>query len=322
MGETPKPRILASKCLGFDACRYNGQSINDDFVGKLRGYADFLTVCPEVGIGLGVPRFPIRIVSPKGADRLVQPATGLDLTERMNDFCDSFLRDLADIDGCILKGSSPSCGIKGVKLYAKAEVSPVVGTGAGLFGRKVVSKFNGLAISDELRLSNFKIREGFLTRVFAHARLRQVRDSGKISKLVDFHAAHKFMLMAWSPRWLSKLGNIVANREGRDFRKIIEAYERSYNAALSETPQKPRLANTFTHIFGYFSDDLSKQEKKFFLETMELFAEDRIPSSSVVRLLGSWAVRFDNKYLLQQSLFSPYPPGLMELSDGGKPINL
>jgi len=75
--------VVSSKCLEFEACRYNGVMIPDPFVRKLIPLADFLPVCPEMEIGLGVPRDPIRVVSEKGGLRLIQPSTGLDCTEKM-----------------------------------------------------------------------------------------------------------------------------------------------------------------------------------------------------------------------------------------------
>ena len=80
-----RPRIVVSRCLGFDACRWNAEMIRDEFVESLQSHVDFVTFCPECEIGLGVPRRPIRLVAPDGSPRkeplemqsvqLVQPAT-------------------------------------------------------------------------------------------------------------------------------------------------------------------------------------------------------------------------------------------------------
>ena len=59
----PKPRIVISKCIGFEACRYNGEIVEDKFVRRLAGNVEFICVCPEVEIGLGTPREAVRIVS-------------------------------------------------------------------------------------------------------------------------------------------------------------------------------------------------------------------------------------------------------------------
>lgn len=69
------PGIVVSKCLGFAHCRYNGLIIASEFVDNLKPFVEFIPVCPEMEIGLGVPRDPVRIVAANQQMRLVQPAT-------------------------------------------------------------------------------------------------------------------------------------------------------------------------------------------------------------------------------------------------------
>ena len=120
-----KPSIIISKCIEFDSCRYNAQIIRNEFVRKLKPFVDFFAVCPELEIGLGIPREPIRIIEKKEEKKLVQPATGKDVSKDMNSFADNFLKKNKDIDGAILKSKSPSCGIKDVKVYPTIEKSYV-----------------------------------------------------------------------------------------------------------------------------------------------------------------------------------------------------
>jgi len=170
----PKPNVIVSKCLGFEACRYNGQVIRDDFVRKLEKHVNYIPVCPEVEIGLGVPRFPVRIVR-SGPTRLIQPSTNRDLTGLMNEFSERFLAGLRDVNGFILKHRSPSCGVKDVRIYPSAEKSAPLGTGPGFFGGNVQERFPGLAIEDEGRLKSYTIREHFLTKLFTLTSLRDNR---------------------------------------------------------------------------------------------------------------------------------------------------
>ena len=128
MDSYPKPTVVVSKCLEFEACRYNGQLIRDAFVRKLEKHVDYVPVCPEVAIGLGIPRFPIRIVSTNNP-RLIQPTTSKDVTDDMNEFSEKFLLSLKKVDGFILKFRSPSCGFKDVRIYAKSDKSPATGEG-------------------------------------------------------------------------------------------------------------------------------------------------------------------------------------------------
>ena len=116
-----KPVVVVSKCLGFEACRYNGQFEKCDLVEKLKDFVDFITVCPEVELGLGTHRESIRLVKESEATplRLIQQVTGRELSNEMTEFAEEFLFGLPKVDGFILKSKSPSCGMKEVKIYKK-----------------------------------------------------------------------------------------------------------------------------------------------------------------------------------------------------------
>lgn len=314
----PRPRVVVSRCLGFAHCRYNGLTIASDEVERLKPHVDFRPVCPELELGLGVPRNPLRIVVINNEPRLMQTVSGRDLTEEMRRFADSFLSSIGELDGFILKSRSPSCGIKDVKLYSSLGKEGPMGIGRGLFGDAVLERFPHLAVEDEGRLTNFRIREHFLTKLFALARFREVRASGEMQALVQFQAENKLLLMAYNQGELAALGRIVANPERRPFAQLAKEYEARLWRALARMPRYPSMINVLMHSLGYFSERLSSQEKAFFLEMLARYREGKIPLSVPQGILRSWAVRFEEDYLLQQTFFQPYPEELVEITDSGK----
>jgi len=161
-----RPRLVVSRCIEFDPCRYDGSKIPSPVVDRLKPHADFIPVCPEVEIGLGIPRATVRIVRREEVDHLIQPATGRDVTSDMTSFARQFLDNLPPIDGFILKGGSPTSGISNVKVYPSAEKSMAIERTAGFFGREVLKRFSYLPVEDELRLINARIRDHFLTGIF------------------------------------------------------------------------------------------------------------------------------------------------------------
>ncbi len=313
----PTPHVVVSRCLGFDACRYNGERIPDDFVEKLRPHVKFTTVCPEIQIGLGVPRDPIHLELIEGRTRLVQPATGKDVTEDMKGFADSFFSSLQECDGFILKSRSPSCGLRDVKLR-RAKGGQSIGRGSGMFGEEVLKRFPACAIEDEARLSNKRIREDFLTRLFLWARFRQVRKSGSMRALIHFHADHKLLLMAYHPKELSLLGNIVANREKQNPAEVIAAYGSRLGTAVSAPPTTGRNVNVLMHAFGYVSNDLKPAERIHFLSALEEYRRRRLPLSALLGIFQSWLARFEPAYLQTQAFFFPFPSELADIQDSGK----
>jgi uncharacterized protein YbgA (DUF1722 family)/uncharacterized protein YbbK (DUF523 family) len=312
-----RPRLVTSECLGFAAVRYNGQVLRDAFVQALREHVDIAPVCPEVAIGLGVPRDPIRLVRIGEERRLVQPATGADVTDAMRDWAAGYLGGL-EADGFILKSRSPSCGIKEVRVYPPGEGKPPVEKSAGLFAEEVAARFPTAAVEDEGRLTNARIRHHFLTRLFAGAALREVRRGGRARDLVRFHTEYKLLLLAHGQKALRELGRLVAGAREMPFGEAVDRYEAGLATALARPARIPALVNTLQHAYGYFSEHLGAAERAFFLDLLAEYRAERVMLNTVLAVLQSWIVRFEQGYLAAQRLFEPYPRALRSLVDSGR----
>jgi uncharacterized protein YbbK (DUF523 family) len=155
-----RPIVVISRCIDFDSCRYNGQVIRASLREHLEPLVELRAICPELEIGLGVPRDPVKVVRGGGAPRLIQPSTGRDLTTAMNAFAERFLDSLDAVDGFILKSRSPSCAIRDHE------------GGPGLFAARVLDRFPGVPIEDEVRLGDERLRRSFLQRTFIRAASR------------------------------------------------------------------------------------------------------------------------------------------------------
>jgi uncharacterized protein YbgA (DUF1722 family)/uncharacterized protein YbbK (DUF523 family) len=318
MRDVAKPVVVVSKCIEFDRCRYNGLMISSDVVRELKPFVHFIPVCPEVEIGLGVPRDPIRIVSSKGDRALLQPSTGANVTARMERFARSFLGSVGEVDGFVLKSRSPSCGVRDVKIFPGVGKQAASDKGAGFFGGAVLDTFPGYPVEDEGRLLNFRIREHYLTSLFALARFRAARAAGTMRALVEFQAGHKLLLMSCSQKELRILGRIVANQEHRSPREVFEEYERHLRAAFASPARYTSNVNVLMHVLGYFSEKLTSREKAFFLDSLEKYKAGRIPLSATISIANSWLARFGEAYLEKQTYFEPYPEALVEITDSGK----
>jgi uncharacterized protein YbgA (DUF1722 family)/uncharacterized protein YbbK (DUF523 family) len=317
----PKPNIVVSKCLGFAKCRYNGDTVLDYVVDQLKPYVNYITVCPEVEIGLGVPRDPIRIVTEKNKLYLYQPATKKDVTKFMVDFVDKYLSSLQNIDGFILKYRSPSCGINSVKIYNSYNPDARSSAGAGFFGGEITKRLSGLAIEDEGRLKNFSIREYFFTKLFTLTQFRLTKKERQMKELVRFHTVNKLLFMAHNQIKMRELGKIVANQEKLNIDMVLNKYESILYELLTKAPSFSSWINVLTHAFGGMTENLNKEERKFFLNMIEEYRDERIPLSVLTKLILSWAVRFNNEYLLEQTFLNPYPKDLIDITDSGKGRN-
>ncbi|MBN2049644.1 MAG: DUF1722 domain-containing protein, partial [Spirochaetales bacterium] len=207
-----RPQIFISRCIEHQACRWNAMMIGCPFVRALKPHVDFITLCPEADIGLGIPRDPIRVIREAGELRLYQPATGRDLTETMKAYCEDRIPHLAGLDGFILKEKSPSCGNREVKVYAgKGKDARVEGKDAGFFGAAVTQYYPEVPVENEGRLQNFTLREQFYTAVFTRADFRRVKQEGSMRALVDFQARNKLLFMAHNQAAMREMGRLTAN---------------------------------------------------------------------------------------------------------------
>lgn len=311
MRDFKKPSIVVSKCLGFAHCRYNGHMVSDDFVKELHSFVNFYPICPEVEIGLGVPRNPIRIVSNKSKIKLMQSVTNKDITDMMNNFTKTFLNSLDDIDGFILKNRSPSCGIKDVRVYPSIGKVASIKKSTGFFGDAVLRKFPSLPVEDEGRLRNHRIKEHFLTKLFAFTKFRELKKSGTMADLIKFHTKNKFLLMAYNQRLLKILGNIVANKKKKKIEELMEYYEKNFQYCFSKSPRYTSNINILMHALGYFKKELSSKEKNFLLKSLQQYKMGRIPLCMPISIIKSWIIRFGQEYLMSQTFFEPYPEALI-----------
>jgi uncharacterized protein YbgA (DUF1722 family)/uncharacterized protein YbbK (DUF523 family) len=312
MSEFQKPIVVVSKCIEFAYCRWNGYTISSDVVKILKNYVEFQPVCAEVEIGLGIPREPVRIVLEDDNLKMIQPKTNRDCTEEMTNFAEQYLKSLQHVDGFILKSQSPSCGLFQTKHYQSAKKgAPKLQTGPGLFGRAVLNNFPTKAIETEGRLTNFRIREHWLIKLYTLADFHNLKNSKSQTALVEFHTKNKFLFMAYNQNIMRDMGRIVANPQKLSFERVITNYEELLNKLLQNPPVYTAHINVLMHSLGFFKKNLSGEEKAFFLDELEKYRTGWIPLFVLQNLLKSWIVRFNEVYLKDQTYFNPYPEELM-----------
>jgi len=315
MREFVTPKVVISRCIEIDPCRYDGLKISSDFVKQLIPHVNVIPVCPEVEIGLGTPREALRIIVKDGKMRLIQPKTSLDLTEKMKAFVNSFLDSLSEVDGFILKGRSPTSALKDARRYSGPNPgAAIMGKGPGFLGGVVLERFSHLAIEDEGRLRNPTIKGNFLTKLYTLANFRKVKKSKSREELLKFHSENKLLLKAFNEKEMRILGRIVAKRDQYAIEELIREYEMNFLQALKHAPSCGSQINIFMNSMGYFSKQLSEEEKKFFLKSLNDYKAGVIPLSVIKGIFRSWVLRFKDDYLLSQTFFEPYPRDLVDIN--------
>jgi uncharacterized protein YbgA (DUF1722 family)/uncharacterized protein YbbK (DUF523 family) len=311
MLDYPKPNLIMSACLNFEACRYNGAIIKDQWTARLMKHCETTPICPEKEAGMGVPRKPVSLYEGIEGDRMIQHGTGKEYTKPMNEFADSFLSGLSGVDGFVLKAKSPSCGVFSAKLFDDPDKKMPVKKTAGLFAQKVLKGYHGFPIEEEGRLNDDNIREHFFTRLFMQARFRELARDKQVKDLIKFHAQHKLILMAYNQVAMREMGKILGSFKRGAEEKLFKAYGELLMRAMSKQARFTSHLNIVHHAMGYFKKGLSAPEKKHLLDLVEQYVRKELPLSAIKTVLRSWIARFDNEYLADQYYFEPYPRDLL-----------
>lgn len=308
-----KPKIGVSACLLGEAVRYNRGHTQDKWLLRELGkYVDFYPFCPEVEMGLGVPREEIHLYY-KGDDienlHLRSKFSREELTDkaketynRMNDKMDK-----EHLDGVVLMKKSPSCGIGNVKTVSEDEKGPVKLL-QGLYANSIVKRYPDLPKVDSGRFKNAVLREHFVKQVFAHYRFSQLEH--KASALQDFHKRYKYILMEHDQDALRELGRICANNDKAPLEEVFKKYKTMFFKTMETQASVNNRTNTLYHIMGYVKNNLTSEEKKDVIDLIEEFKEGIHNYMVPLKLLRFFIDKYNIEYLQNHYYFAPYPKEL------------
>ncbi len=315
-------RIGVSACLLGHQVRYDGGHKRDAFVTETLGrFVEFVAVCPEVELGLGVPRETLRLerrgdnIRDELRDdiRMIGNRSGQDYTMAMREYAERRLDNLAraGLCGYILKQNSPSCGLEGVAIFG----SPSAGRGRGLFAAALIRRLPLLPVEEESRLNDIPSRENFLERIFAYHRLRNFfRNRWTPPSLVSFHLTHELQLLAHSPRSHRELSRLVHRASpGSELRL---RYEMGFMRAMSRVATPARHVRVLRHIADAIRPYLEPSRRSELDEATRDYHDGRFPLFVPISLMRQYAQQFAIDYLKQQTYFEPYPIELMPQRSG------
>jgi uncharacterized protein YbgA (DUF1722 family)/uncharacterized protein YbbK (DUF523 family) len=308
MSHTSRPRIGISRCLLGDEVRFDGGHKHDTFLtGTLGRSVEWVPVCPEVEVGMGIPREAIHLVVdasgvPSGSQRvrLLGVKSGTDWTADMSRYSRDKVSALAaeNLSGYVLKKDSPSCGMERVRVHERGMRTR---NGRGLFAEALLEGMPNLPVEEEGRLNDPALRENFIERVFAYQRLRALfADRWRAGALVRFHTAHKLQLLAHSRVGYSELGRIVAGVKGRVGRELAESYDALFMRTLKKVATPGRHADVMMHVAGHLKRLLDEGDRRELLEAIEAQRRGEVPLVVPMTLIRHHARRHDVEYLRDQ----------------------
>lgn len=312
MTEKRLPKIGVSACLLGHQVRYDGGHKRDAFIsGPLSEHLEFVPICPEAAIGLGVPRPTIRLMGDPQRPRLVGTADpSMDVTERMEAYARQQVKSLGDLCGYILKKDSPSCGMERVKVF-KTDGGSAERKGSGVFARILKHALPLLPVEEEGRLNDAVLRENFINRVYVMQRWHTLQQQGlTAARLLEFHSAHKYLVMAHSQAAYQRLGRLLSNLSKCDLTPIAHSYIEELMPALARRVTRDRHVNVLQHIMGYLKKRIDSSDKAELSASIESYRRGETPLVVPITLLRHYFRRHHDPYMEQQVYLRPHPEKL------------
>jgi uncharacterized protein YbgA (DUF1722 family)/uncharacterized protein YbbK (DUF523 family) len=304
-----KITVGISSCLLGEKVRFDSGHKQSTYVNKeLRDYFDFVSVCPEVGMGLPVPRPTIRLMSNEERIALVDTKDASnDHTDGMMHFTREKVAELKDTEMCgyIVCAKSPSCGMERVKVYTRGHART---DGVGLYTKHLMKKMPWLPVEEDGRLNDPVLKENFVARVYSlkdfYASMGGEPTPGKI---VAFHSRYKLTLMAHDPQSYKSLGRLVANQADYQPDEFYQAYRLGLMEGLKNRASRKNVTNVLMHIQGYFKRSLNKDEKAELAHVIDDYRTGLLPVLAPLTLLKHYLNAYPDDYLSHQQFLQPHP---------------
>ncbi|MGJ6962474.1 YbgA family protein [Streptosporangium sp. G11] len=309
-GQAVRPRVAVSGCLMGEPVRFDGGHCRDRFLnGELDRHVEWVHICPEMEIGLGSPRETLRLERSPDGTRLVSRKSRVDLTDRMTALAGERGPALREVDGYVFKSRSPSCGVHGIPVHEGG--TTVDRKGRGVFAGAVLDTHPLLPVEDEGRLNDALLRESFVERIFARARLRALLESDwRPRDLVSFHARHKMQLLAHDPEASREAGRVVAGAGTRPRDELAADYARVFGTAFATKVSIGRHVNVLQHCMGMVGDALDPERRADLTEVIASYRAGQVALSVPATLIRHHARGLAGEYVRHQTYFSPYPEDL------------
>lgn len=305
-------RLGVSSCLLGEHVRFDGGHKHDRFLTDVLGrYVEWVPVCPELEVGMGVPREAVRLEGDAAAPRMIGVRSRTEHTTVMRRFAAARVRQLAglDLEGYVFKKGSPSCGMERVRVYGPSGMPGR--RGRGLFAAAFIAAFPLVPVEEEGRLNDPVLRENFIERVFAYRRWRALVAAPTRGAVVAFHTAHKFQLLAHSPKHYTLLGRLVAEQKRQRPAALVAEYGVAFMAALALPATTAKHVNVLQHLAGFCREHLDAADRQELAALIDDYRRMLVPLVVPLTLLRHHVERQRVSYVLDQTYLSPHPKELM-----------
>lgn len=303
-------KIGISACLLGENVRFDSSNKPSNFcIHELGNHVTYQSFCPEVAIGLPIPRPTIRQIKTNDIISVARPDGSGDVTQALAEYGKKVASLTKHLSGYVFCAKSPTCGMERVKVYS-AKGNALESDGIGVFAKEIMSANPLLPCEENGRLMDPLIRENFVARVYAYKHWQNIEASGLTQhKLTTFHSQYKYTLMSHDLVAYKQLGQLLANPD-LPLEVKAQTYIAGLMAALKIKATRKKHANTLSHIQGYFSKQLKSNEKQELCEQIEAYRKGLVPLVVPLTLIKHYLLHYPKDYIAKQAYLSPYPDEL------------
>jgi uncharacterized protein YbgA (DUF1722 family)/uncharacterized protein YbbK (DUF523 family) len=312
--EQAKILIGISSCLVGEKVRFDGGHKQNRYILDTLGqYFSYRPFCPEMAIGLGVPRETIRLATiDDRIEAIGNKHTELNFTRPLIQIAEEQVNWHRQLFGYIVKKDSPSCGMERVRVYRGDQPKR---DGVGLYTATLMRNLPTLPVEEEGRLGDPILRESFVKRVFIYKRWHELLARRlDWAGLTDFHARHKLILYSHN----QELGRQLGRELAASHQQPVDDYAPNYLVQLMNilkiSAKRSNHVNVLEHIRGYLKQDLDKSDKQELTESIENYRRGLLPLIVPITLLRHHFRRSPNDYIERSYYLQPHPDELMLLN--------
>ncbi|AXY02755.1 DUF523 and DUF1722 domain-containing protein [Vibrio alfacsensis] len=302
-------KVGISSCVMGQRVRFDsGHKISNFVTKELDGYFSFVPVCPEVGVGMTVPRPTIRLVSNEERIALVETKNPEnDHTDKMLTYSENKVNELQreQLCGYIVCAKSPTCGMERVKVYSKNNAAK---EGVGLYTKTLMENMPWLPVEEDGRLNDPVLKENFITRVYClNDFYESMGGEPTRGKIIEFHSRYKLTLMAHHPESYKSLGRLVADIASYDMDTFHSLYRLGLMKALQNRASRKNNTNVLMHLQGYFKRSLNPEEKAELATVISDYRTGVLPLLAPLTLIKHYLNAYPDEYLQKQKYIDPHP---------------
>jgi uncharacterized protein YbbK (DUF523 family)/uncharacterized protein YbgA (DUF1722 family) len=307
MGHRKKIKVGISSCLLGERVRYDGGHKREAYISDtLSRYFELTPFCPEVGIGLGVPRPTLHLVEEGGEVRVRRTGDATcDVTDSLRRYALGNTRQCRDLSAYIFKSRSPSCGLAGVPLW---NGEAYTNSGEGTYSAVLRQQFPLLPMAEETILRDADARATFIRQIFVYHRWQQLcREPLSVERLAAFHAGHELILRSHDPRGAEEVEGLLAAANDNEIDFISESYVAKLMKYLQYGVARGDHADLLLYLKGELEEVLASGEKLELSETIDRYSRGELPLAAPVDLLRQFADRLPDAVLRLSFYLNPAP---------------